>query len=450
VSIFSREKIPAFSWFLGRDPVFLNPFTLGRCGVGWRLDIIICRYGLPGGTPLSRGPRASCGPALPSVVMKEAKYYGSQCSALRLRRKLHDFKAACRKVRHPNAPAIPPCATSPISNLPPEILVSIIQRLSPVSRASLAMTCRAMYNLLQGDLRSKELQYPTETRGDEFVPLYSRRWRWVCLLQNDKWLACSSCYKLHPFTHFRPNQILFKKDRSRVCHLGRRGGIIDLCPCRKMSFRDKIRLVRDLEQQKQHPQEPRQPLTESPSGTPGDSDKLCSWHCCSKLYGDIDWETHIRPHITTDGHLHLRVSCRARWTHSPQNSPHNALMPRGLCPHRLFLADALDALYYWRRGYTTVQAPVKEYSCYVCDTQVSVFGRKDGGTTSHRWEIDRNLGSISGLPDELWHSQTASPWGRKFIGMYYHGVPPKVNRVRKLWQSLRRRPSWMSPFDSLR
>jgi hypothetical protein len=377
--------------------------------------------------------------------MKEAKYYGSQCSALRLRRKLHDFKVTCRNVRHPKAAAIPPCTTSPISNLPPEILVSIIQRLPLVSRASLAMTCRAMYNLLQGDLRSKELQFPTETLGTTFTPLYDRRWRWVCRLQNDKWLACSSCYKLHPFTHFRPNQILFGKNRSRVCHLGRQSGILDLCPCRKISFQDKLRLVRDLGQQNQHPQELRQPLAKSPSDTPAKTGKTCSWHCCSKVYGDFAWETHISPHIMTDGNLHLRVLCRARWTHSPQRAP----MPRGVCPHRLFLDDALDALYYWRRGYTTVQAPLKEYNCFVCNTHASVFGSRDGGTTLHRWEIDRNLGSASGLPDEIWNSQTACPWGRKSIPAGLR----KVNRVQKLLlliPPLPGCPSWTCPFDPFR
>lgn len=129
-------------------------------------------------------------------------------------------------------------------DLPLDILLLIFPLLSLLSQACLALTCKPFYCLCGHVLKDNSLAWPRLVRPYE-APLNRPdlpRNQFLLLLEDDCWLYCSRCLKLHPRCRFW--------DRSgpplrRVCKYNG-AGVVDLCPCLSLTFFDRNRLERSL------------------------------------------------------------------------------------------------------------------------------------------------------------------------------------------------------------
>src|SRR5204862_3933455 len=126
--------------------------------------------------------------------------------------------------------------------------------------------------------------------------LCTQRWVLLQLLEDDRWRCCSGCLKLHPVSEFSEVDLL-KGAGERTCMFGNLVGIVHLCPCTKMTFRDKLSLVTRLEASLagRHPEE---------SNTPGGGNGIPPlWHECSVHYGSVKVHAKVVPLLEDDGEL---------------------------------------------------------------------------------------------------------------------------------------------------
>ena len=353
--------------------------------------------------------------------MDVSNYHQRQCGALRafrLRCKLAGIKPAFHRAwRQRPSPTSPPTRTTCLLKLPLEIMGPIVNDLPDFEKACLALTCRTFYWLLGDVLGSPELHHPPnmvferDTAVDSVRRscLRSQRWKFIRSLEEGHLLACSSCLKLHPFTEFRPNQILFKGPSSRVCRFGYYSGFVDLCPCIKLTFRDKLRLVDEWKRF----------LASKPDTT----DAKFLWHNCwhSFLEDLVTYQTAILPRFGVDGALILDIEYRLRF-----KGPAWALktLGRRVCPHHSifeFIAFELAC------PLTIIPSSVvyrTDHGCPICRTTVPIFEcwRADGFTCM-RLTITRDLGAAEHVPDTAWYTQTSFSGDDVSLSYWYQRYP---------------------------
>lgn len=147
-----------------------------------------------------------------------------------------------------------------ILDLPLEILLQIKDQLREtgdrIDLLCAALVNKGFWELLNGaDLapQARELWQPwftLRTRG-LFVrsPYYSTRWwKFLRRLERDSpsLRCCSGCLVMHPVEEFPVDQ-LEVADNLRICSYGPLVGVLDFCPCFRLTFRKKLKLVRALE-----------------------------------------------------------------------------------------------------------------------------------------------------------------------------------------------------------
>lgn len=149
-----------------------------------------------------------------------------------------------------------------VVTLPPELLHLIGSHLSLQSKACLALSCKHLHRVFGSALEAPELRLPKLMLRTSRIfdsPLQSHmRPQLLVRLENKKWKYCSGCLRLHPTKEFTDNA-LCSHPVKRLCNMRYINGIVDLCPCTHMTFRDKNRMatyLRDLERPTQTP--PRQ------------------------------------------------------------------------------------------------------------------------------------------------------------------------------------------------
>jgi len=202
---------------------------------------------------------------------------------------------------------------SPLLALPPELLLLITSELPDASRASLALTCSALLSTCSDSELFTGLQFPPEqplefrsarmSKAEIYQPA---RWEFLRFLERDsngKWYLCSECFTLHPrqmFAEYEKSAAPWLKDYYKIkasdfrsCRHGRKNlcdmpltayapsGIVDLCPCVKMTIGKKRRIEARLREDKR--------------STHGDDRPAAVfwWHKCRHIYGDIDLELQI-------------------------------------------------------------------------------------------------------------------------------------------------------------
>ena len=160
---------------------------------------------------------------------------------------------------------------SHLVDLPPDLLLMIVSQLSDASVASLALTCKGMLSFFSVSSVFCKLQLPPEQPGAFRDPELSKtqvyqvaRWEFLHLLERDlkgKWYLCSECFTLHPPQMFKwwtmptlMNCYSAEKLESRTCRHKRQKlcqldfymlaptGIVDLCPCIKLTIGKKRQL----------------------------------------------------------------------------------------------------------------------------------------------------------------------------------------------------------------
>lgn len=343
---------------------------------------------------------------------------------------------------------------SPLLALPPELLLLIASELPDASRASLALTCRALLSINSDSTLFRGLQFPPEqplefqsTRMSKAQIYQPARWEFLRFLERDlngKWYLCSECFTLHPsqmFAEYQKSIVPWLKgyyklrgSDFRSCRHGRKNlceqrniayapsGIVDLCPCIKMTIGKK----RQIEAR----------LREDVRKTYGNDRPAADfwWHKCRHIYGDIELELQIglflydgteSPRFTTrcatiktnifsmpprEGELGVLLEYRHTY---PSTSLRTS--PRLLCPHRN-LDTAIQDLLRCRERHVrpgTVCAWCKSIQyCQYCRTKVldlSKAAYASAGITCCYYRVERCL------DNNVWPMQTVFPFARRQV-----------------------------------
>lgn len=197
-------------------------------------------------------------------------------------------------------------------NLPPELFLIIVSELSDGSLVSLALSCKSLLSLLSTSSSVFcKVQLPSEQPSTFRTPEMSKpqvyqpaRWEFLHSLErdlNETWYLCSECFILHPRRMFSSwmvpsseNYYHVRHPERRTCQEWRRTsytvphytfappGIIDLCPCIKLTIGKTRRIVAQLREnaRKTH------------------ANDCCPtadfwWHECRQMYGNVQVELRI-------------------------------------------------------------------------------------------------------------------------------------------------------------
>lgn len=295
--------------------------------------------------------------------------------------------------------------------LPTELLLSIVSYLSVADEACLALTCKSLLSISGAILDSETLHF-----SQDFAPLFhhyknihnfsSTRWQFLNVLEDSKWRVCSHCLKLHPKSAFPPRE-LKRKSEVRVCDLGEWAGVIDLCPCKKLTFRDKTELIRHLSVR----QSSLNVLT-GQFGLPT-SERYC-WHSCQAKYGSSELKIKIYPeldekrlNIRTEYELYLEAGQLAKEAHTTA---------RFGCAHRsldLWLAGICQSSACHVQD-SICTACKRLSTCSTCNTMLKCPQRRPYYSENENRDVysfstKRCLGSQSTDPDRDWAVQRSHP-----------------------------------------
>lgn len=221
---------------------------------------------------------------------------------------------------------------SPFPRLPVELILEIAALLPPYSQLLLALTCKSFLRVIDSSgalRRSIQFQRPKDfyslspyryilpTRA--LNVFYSEWWKLLRHLEDSRWRCCSDCLKLHPTSEFTAEE-LARSAEQRTCILGPFLGVVQLCPCINLTFRDKRKLVARMMEGKSFR------------------------HECSYNYDPgRTLFTRIRPLLQADGDLIVQTE----YTITNIDRPTDLVpLERLCCPHRSIFSHIMDA-YPW-------------------------------------------------------------------------------------------------------
>ncbi|KAF9884338.1 hypothetical protein FE257_001851 [Aspergillus nanangensis] len=306
-----------------------------------------------------------------------------------------------------------PIKRSYLLELPTELLLEIVSHLTVLPEACLALTCKRLYAISSTILDSKSLHF-----NRDFAPLFHHyrnghnfvtpRWQLINLLENGRWWACSKCLKLHPRSAFAGRE-LRRKAEERTCNLGESAGIVDLCPCKKLTYRDTLNLV-DLLTMRQKTVA----ALSAQFGT-GVQERFC-WHSCTENYGSTQLSIEIYPELNEMNELIIKTEYHMS-TASGQLGKEEYMTPRFGCAHRsvdLWLSSVCQTTIC--RLYDSFCSSCKRISvCNSCSATLKCprkqpcrLDETSGKATFFFW-TERCLGGTTPLPDTNWVSQRIHP-----------------------------------------
>ncbi|KAJ9364704.1 hypothetical protein C8Q69DRAFT_406742 [Paecilomyces variotii] len=296
--------------------------------------------------------------------------------------------------------------------LPTELLFHIVSYLDHLSEATLALTCRRLFAISGSALRSETLRF-----DKDFAPLFhhykneqsfaTQRWKLMKLLEDKKWRLCSKCLKLHPSDAF-PSKELKRCAEVRTCNLGELAGIVDLCPCKKLTFRDKLDLVDQLKAREEVLQ------VMSLSWTHRPPERYC-WHSCVSRYGKTELKIEIYPELDEAGRLLVRTEYHLS-TEPTALGKEQHMTPRFGCAHRsmdLWLSSVCQTLYC--HLYDSFCTSCKRMSaCSSCDTVLKCpkkrpYYHAETKQATYFFWTQRCLGKTTTHPDRSWAAQRIHP-----------------------------------------
>ncbi|KAL5334781.1 cohesin loading factor-domain-containing protein [Aspergillus crustosus] len=297
--------------------------------------------------------------------------------------------------------------------LPTELLLEIASNLSVLPEACLALTCKRFFAISSATLDSKSLHF-----NRDFAPIFhhyrnghsfaTTRWKLIKILEDSRWRACSKCLKLHPRNAFQPRE-LRRRSEDRMCTLGSFAGVVDLCPCKKLTYRDKTELVELLRARRRSVT-----ILASHFGA-GLEERFC-WHSCTETYGPTQMKIGIFPELDDDDQL--RIKTEYHLTTAPgQLGKEEHMTARFGCAHR-----SVDL---WLSGVCqTTVCQLYENRCASC-RRISICNScnallrcprkqpcridEETGTDVYTFWTERSLGSASSVPDSIWAAQRIHP-----------------------------------------
>ncbi|OJJ59795.1 hypothetical protein ASPSYDRAFT_44190 [Aspergillus sydowii CBS 593.65] len=291
-------------------------------------------------------------------------------------------------------------------DLPFDILVAIFPLLSLLSQACLALTCKRLYTLCGHILKDNSLAWPR--MGRTYEPPLSQpellRNQFLLRLENDRWLYCSGCLKLHP-----PRRFGFPSDSPEHRQCRYHSGVVDLCPCLSLTFFDRLRLEESLREgafDTSLPLTIRRAFEFSVS-----SGKRCLMHRCSITYHAhaLVYMTMMvfldvqRLEVQKTYRLHLSRPWRARVGVGPRSDLiflSKGMEPILLCPH----FDLINFLYNPR--YRALEP--NNCACSSCNAYIAGPESKNGG----RYIIFHWRQNLGGPTDTAhWSSSSRSKYG---------------------------------------
>jgi hypothetical protein len=299
-----------------------------------------------------------------------------------------------------------------LMELPTELLLEINSHLTLIPEAAFALTCKRMLAISGEILSSKSLRF---TR--DFAPLFHHyrnghnfatpRWQFITLLENSRWRTCSKCLKLHPRTAFSSREIR-RKAENRTCNVGELAGIVDLCPCKKLTFRDKLDLIDHLRVRKIS----LRALNSQFGNTV--SDRYC-WHSCTEQYGPTQLKMSLFPELNEEDQLVMHSEYQLT-TESGQVGKEEYMTPRFGCAHRsvdLWLSSVYQSTIC--RVFDSFCASCKRITvCSACDTTLKCrrkqpYNTEEGGKVTYSFWTQRSLGGSGNVPDAAWGVQRIHP-----------------------------------------
>lgn len=299
-----------------------------------------------------------------------------------------------------------------LMELPTELLLEITSHLTLIPEAAFALTCKRMFAISGAILSSKSLRF-----SRDFAPLFHHyrnghnfvtpRWQFINLLENSRWRACSKCLKLHPRMAFSTRELKSKAE-CRTCNAGELAGIVDLCPCKKLTFRDKMDLV-DLLRVRQ--------LSlrglEIQYGSIV-TERFC-WHSCTEQYGPTQLRISLFPELNEEDQLVIRTEYQLT-TESGQVGKEDYITPRFGCAHRsvdLWISSVHQTTIC--RLFNSSCTSCRRISvCSACNTVLhcprkQLFKSEESGEMTYSFWTQRCLGSTGPEPDEAWGAQRIHP-----------------------------------------
>lgn len=271
-----------------------------------------------------------------------------------------------------------------IIQLPDELLLHIGSFLSLPSQACLALTCKTFFNLTGEVLGSRKFDLPPLMPGyglGAWRVGHSLRWELLCLLEDARWLICSRCIKLRPINRFPPGPL--PGCRSRRCVYGLHDGIVEICPCVRMSFSDKLNLMDQLEALREE----------------SHNERSYFWHECLVVHEDGKVLTQAQPVLQDDGSLVFQMWYSIKTASIPTDVcvafPD---LPLFRCPHKEITYTVSAA--FWRVRYLTDH-------CRQCETSlVNINHFKNANESQYILQVKRNLGKRTEQADETWAKQS--------------------------------------------
>ena len=300
--------------------------------------------------------------------------------------------------------------------LPTELLLEIASHLTDVSEACLALTCKGLFAISRPILNAESLRFNRDFARlfhhyQDYESFGGARWQLLTLLEDRKWRACAKCLKLHPRKEFSSRE-LKRAPEGRTCNLGNLAGIVDLCPCIKLTFRDKLDLIRLLQK--------RRDLTRALAASTinnGVSEKPFSWHSCTEKYGSTELKIEI--FLELDGKDRLLVRTEYELIMNPgQLGTVQHMTARLGCAHRsidLWFSSVCQTTIC--RLHDSVCEPCKNIKvCSGCNATLSCPpGARCYSPSRDRvrysfW-TQRCLGGPTSVPDKTWAAQRIHPAG---------------------------------------
>ncbi|KAK2774966.1 hypothetical protein FQN52_004094 [Onygenales sp. PD_12] len=195
-------------------------------------------------------------------------------------------------------------AISPFAKVPMEIFQDITKHLPPVDKMCLALTCKSLLNVIDGDKslqRSHQFQLGKWINPARLWPCWSGLSFRACpkhistflrLLETPQYSFCSACCKLHHVSEFVEKQDGSQVDQ--VCRFSTWQRVFHSCPCFWATFQDKQELL------EAYFALPRYPLE-----TPRNTNPTLWEHQCSHVIQGVTIQMERKPLIAKDGFLSI-------------------------------------------------------------------------------------------------------------------------------------------------
>lgn len=319
------------------------------------------------------------------------------------------------------------------------MILEIASNTTPCSRACLALTSKTLLSVISGGFSTlfNDLRLPAEFPegnppffvANDWPSIYQpERWEFLCLLQKDsrQWLACSDCFVLHPAQWFGQIEVAvwplnFSWPQCRppnLKHLSRdrvARGIVELCPCVKLTPSKKRTLLADLQRRSQE-QESRGLRGIETCSAPNNGPW---WHECRAVYRTGVVETKIHPYLLVNGELGVVTE----YTYNRNLGMISPLL-RLACPHcylgswRMSVCDLANQ----HRCEASCGRCLQGRQCRYCSTRVLWATTPELLDSSYLSTISTERD----LSDKFWKNQVIFPFPRYTKVLYPKsiGCPP--------------------------